>query len=1255
MEFVDRDDELSEIDLLINAWNTSRVLCLQGPGGIGKTRLLQEVHEKYTLAPTISTLESRALETGDFVERSATIALISWFGPSQLLDQLQGGVESMCTELGVKSIVRLCDFDNDKMVQALDEVIAEKPDAIILARGFGKAVEEGVARAIARGIKVITVAGSLDIDGISTNVDVNNYELALRLLTRMVEDINAQGDIAVITMAAHGDSPQTQRRSVLDFILRQYPKINLVADLVVEHGSTEKIVQDTEEKLAPLLKQHPNLRAVWTSWYPPAIGACELLMESGRTDTYVYGIDLVPEVMELMLKPDSPWRATATLDYFELGRLRARLALQAIYEEPLKQHYSPPVALVDQDSLRLVPDGEPLSSDYVDGWGESFVGWRPWMHSLREKHSTLKYPRRLAVLDIIDFDNAELRNAHSLYLKTAELLSTSLFSPYIEALEDWRLTEKAKVSQERLDKETQILNEAFAACFNSISEHRRVVMFWDTTDMLDEQTVEDLGAVIPSLRNFALLVCGRNASVIYEKLLHRMADEVRLTELQPLSLSASQSYLESKQKQLLITMEPRLVNKLAVLSDGHPILLDLAADWLARDVPLPWIEEATVPELEALAESELSQRKEELGRYLVNRIGQMRYQMDRVMLTMSYIYPLDSNMLADVLADVSLSQAERLLADAAKYAAIKSLPNGQMKLHDEVQRLVEEYVWPEVDADGHRRQHLSRRFAAILGARLDKIGELVQENRDRSSVIEHQLTELDHSLRETHDLDQGQRLVMRTDTLRAERLRVFQQNETLENERWTLAEHLLQHTMLVGNPKETVQAFTNLFDEAWRIYRLSSLDALLKQVLEIADTLEPVHRFSVRIRQARYMYDLGMYAEAEALLGGLKSGQLTHEQQVDVLQLLSNTRIRLGNFKSGIEDLEEAVCISADKNLEARLAQAQTSLGWGYRLTGRLEDAMRLYRQAWRWALDVDDKLLQVKLLRNMAYIYALKRNHQTAYELCHEALSLSKSLQNSREIRKTYSTFASILLEAGNLEAAYSYRQRALSDLDTEKNIEDLSDRLSTGGLIHWLMGDLTSAQEDLEHALALDLRKNEPRILHGLANIHLDSGNVGKAEEILLQGYEASKAIFDPRHELYCLGGLAKVSIMKREFQKWQTIDSQFHEYQARWPEVQFWVPEGLLHKYLGDLMAGDGKLEPAIDSYKRGLPLLHQYSNYRPFTVPVQLRFTESIFQGIGSYEPLRHLGRALADFWVDENLDVENPTVLSILSSWKRLRA
>lgn len=57
IEFINRVSELKLLDEKVQSWGTSQVVCLQGPGGIGKTRLLQEMTKRYHGSPNAQIIE----------------------------------------------------------------------------------------------------------------------------------------------------------------------------------------------------------------------------------------------------------------------------------------------------------------------------------------------------------------------------------------------------------------------------------------------------------------------------------------------------------------------------------------------------------------------------------------------------------------------------------------------------------------------------------------------------------------------------------------------------------------------------------------------------------------------------------------------------------------------------------------------------------------------------------------------------------------------------------------------------------------------------------------------------------------------------------------------------------------------------------------------------------------------------------------------------------------------------------------------
>lgn len=54
--FFGRENELAFIDELVREWGTRYILCIEAPGGLGKTRLLQELHRRYRQSNLTGTL-----------------------------------------------------------------------------------------------------------------------------------------------------------------------------------------------------------------------------------------------------------------------------------------------------------------------------------------------------------------------------------------------------------------------------------------------------------------------------------------------------------------------------------------------------------------------------------------------------------------------------------------------------------------------------------------------------------------------------------------------------------------------------------------------------------------------------------------------------------------------------------------------------------------------------------------------------------------------------------------------------------------------------------------------------------------------------------------------------------------------------------------------------------------------------------------------------------------------------------------------
>ncbi len=79
--FINREEELTQIEELIGQWGTRRILCIQASGGIGKTRLLQEVRRKQTA-------KSDSAEHGIIVTEIIDFDDDSFHNPKNLLHKI---------------------------------------------------------------------------------------------------------------------------------------------------------------------------------------------------------------------------------------------------------------------------------------------------------------------------------------------------------------------------------------------------------------------------------------------------------------------------------------------------------------------------------------------------------------------------------------------------------------------------------------------------------------------------------------------------------------------------------------------------------------------------------------------------------------------------------------------------------------------------------------------------------------------------------------------------------------------------------------------------------------------------------------------------------------------------------------------------------------------------------------------------------------------------------------------------------------
>lgn len=701
----------------------------------------------------------------------------------------------------------------------------------------------------------------------------------------------------------------------------------------------------------------------------------------------------------------------------------------------------------------------------------------------------------LLVANIIDFDDRAFHFAESVGRKIAHMLDKKTFEPYLRRLRDRRKMEEAGVSRERLRQEYDAIDHAFVNCFNEVSEKQRMVLLLDTTDALVGTDVGDyMFGLAFELENAVLIVAGRNAKDVWEDLQPKLGEDAQLIELAPLQEEASHLYLREKQELLQTPLDPDLAQKMLWLASGRPILIDLAVEWRSREIPLDWLMEESLEDLKALPEDEMKERRRDFEHRLVHHVADTRQLMDWLILTMSRVYPLNVKMIAELLG-VSLEKAQELFEEAKTYVFVKALPDGRISLHDEMRRMVNAYVWPEVDSDGDRRRRDSRLAVGYLERKIEEINDQIG-----------QFEEKEKTARREGDLELE--------------LDIFTRREALERELWRLEGRRLRHLLLVDLDKG-VQIFVDLFGKATQSYRFTFRESLVTQVQQpqFLKRFSSVQRYAVDIRRAMHLIDDGRYRAAkELLLNMLDREEVLPAQYVEIMIQLGNAEVRLGQFEQAINHFKEAVERSEANDLEEWLLRSENALGWAYRLVGDWERAAEHYKSALKYSLGFKDKHQQALIFNNLGFALGLQpiEEEEEALPLCEQALKIWQDLGYERGVGQVYCTMGEILRYHNRLEEALDHFDEAAEIFEPVDDLEWLSNVYCGRGTVEVIISMLEEenierkqdylerAKSDLEEARDIGLRRDEPRYLHYLAHIALEQGDVQKATDLFKRSYD-------------------------------------------------------------------------------------------------------------------------------------------------------
>ncbi|MEE4371500.1 sugar ABC transporter substrate-binding protein [Pseudomonas alliivorans] len=207
---------------------------------------------------------------------------------------------------------------NDKnLVNQLQTVITQKPDAVIQTLGTLSVIDPWLKRISKAGIPLFTIDAPSQYSLNNTTSD--NVATGKALAGQLIKDAGGKGNILVFN-GFHGVPVCAIRYDQLKLALKDHPELKVIEPEL--RDVIPNTVQDAYSQVSALLNKYPkgSVSAIWSAWDIPQLGASKALIDAGRTEIKTYGVDGTPEVLELLGRSDSPIGAVVAQQPVLIGK-----------------------------------------------------------------------------------------------------------------------------------------------------------------------------------------------------------------------------------------------------------------------------------------------------------------------------------------------------------------------------------------------------------------------------------------------------------------------------------------------------------------------------------------------------------------------------------------------------------------------------------------------------------------------------------------------------------------------------------------------------------------------------------------------------------------------------------------------------------------------------------------------------------------------------------------------------------------------
>jgi ribose transport system substrate-binding protein len=279
-------------------------------------------------------------------EETFDIVLIQGVAGDEFYITMDCGAQAAAEELGVNySVQGPSEFDPTEQIPIVEAVVAQQPDAILIAPTERTALIAPLQAAQDAGITVVLVDTIVDDDSIGVSrIATDNVEGGRVAGEALVELIGGEGQVFVNTTQP-GVSTVEERQQGFEEVIEGEPGIEYLG-VEFNNDDPTRAAQITSAVLA----RNPELAGVFATNLFSAEGAATALRDAGAEEQVsIVGFDASPGQVDQL--EEGLVQALVAQNPREIGFQGVQTAVAALRGEPYEEQITTPLTAVTRDNL----------------------------------------------------------------------------------------------------------------------------------------------------------------------------------------------------------------------------------------------------------------------------------------------------------------------------------------------------------------------------------------------------------------------------------------------------------------------------------------------------------------------------------------------------------------------------------------------------------------------------------------------------------------------------------------------------------------------------------------------------------------------------------------------------------------------------------------------------------------------------------------------------------------------------------------